>query len=87
MPERTLRFRIRPDGRVEEQVEGVEGDACLQLTERLESVLGTVERRQPTSDAYVTTHCARFNHRHYGIKLFQRRKESIIFPPKAFFLR
>ena len=55
MPERTLRFRIRPDCRVEEQVEGVEGDACLQLTERLESVLGTVERRQPTSDAYVTT--------------------------------
>ena len=55
MPERTLRFRIRPDGRVEEQVEGVEGVACLQLTERLESVLGTVERRQPTSDAYVTT--------------------------------
>ena len=55
MPERTLRFRIRPDGRVEEQVEGVVGDVCLQLTERLESVLGTVERRQPTSDAYVTT--------------------------------
>ena len=55
MPERTLRFRIRPDGRVEEQVEGVVGDACLQLTERLESDLGTVERRQPTSDAYVTT--------------------------------
>ena len=55
MPERTLRFRIRPDGRVEEQVEGVDGDVCLQLTERLESVLGTVERRQPTSDAYVTT--------------------------------
>ena len=55
MPERTLRFRIRPDGRVEEQVEGVDGDVCLQLTERLESVLGTVERRQPTSGAYVTT--------------------------------
>jgi len=55
MPERALRFRIRPDGRVEEQVEGVEGDACLQLTERLESALGTVERRQPTSDAFVTT--------------------------------
>ena len=35
MPQRTVRFRIRPDGRVEEQVEGVSGDACLQLTDRL----------------------------------------------------
>jgi hypothetical protein len=55
MPQRTLRFRIRPDGRVEEHVEGVEGDDCLLLTEHLEAVLGTVERRQPTSDAYITT--------------------------------
>ena len=28
MPQRTVRFRIRPDGRVEEQVEGVTGDEC-----------------------------------------------------------
>ena len=34
MPQRTLRFRIRPDGRVEERVEGVAGEACLKLTER-----------------------------------------------------
>ena len=55
MPQRTVRFRIRPDGRVEERVEGVTGDACLQLTDRLESALGTVERRQPTSEAFTTT--------------------------------
>ena len=55
MPQRTVRFRIRPDGRVEEQVEGVTGDACLQLTERLETALGTVERRQPTSEAFTST--------------------------------
>ncbi len=55
MPERTVRFRIRPDGRVEERVEGVTGDACLQLTDRLESALGTVERRQPTSEAFTST--------------------------------
>ena len=55
MPQRTVRFRIRPDGRVEERVEGVTGDACLQLTDRLESALGTVERRQPTSDAFTST--------------------------------
>ena len=51
MPQRTLRFRIRPDGRVEERVEGVEGDACLGLTERLESAPGSVERREATSEA------------------------------------
>ncbi len=55
MPQRTVRFRIRPDGRVEERVEGVTGDACLQLTNRLESALGTVERRQPTSEAFTST--------------------------------
>lgn len=55
MPQRTVRFRIRPDGRVEERVEGVTGDACLQLTDRLESALGTVERRQPTSEAFTTS--------------------------------
>lgn len=55
MPQRTVRFRIRPDGRVEERVEGVIGDACLQLTDRLESALGTVERRQPTSEAFTST--------------------------------
>ena len=55
MPQRTVRFRIRPDGRVEERVEGVSGDACLQLTDRLESALGTVERRQPTSEAFTST--------------------------------
>lgn len=52
MPQRTLRFRIRPDGRVEERVEGVEGDGCLGLTERLESALGSVERREATSEAF-----------------------------------
>ena len=55
MPQRTVRFRIRPDGRVEERVEGVTGDACLQLTDRLEAALGTVERRQPTSEAFTAT--------------------------------
>lgn len=54
MPQRTLRFRILPDGRVEERVEGIEGDACLGLTERLEATLGSVERREATSEAYST---------------------------------
>ena len=54
MPQRTVRFRIRPDGRVEETVEGIAGDGCLQLTDRLEAALGTVERRESTSEAFAT---------------------------------
>jgi len=53
MPQRTLRFTIRPDGRVEERVEGVSGEACQQLTESLEAALGTVERQEPTGEAFL----------------------------------
>ena len=53
MPQRTLRFKIRQDGRVEETVEGLIGEACIDLTEKLEDALGTVERREATSDAFL----------------------------------
>ena len=53
MPQRTLRFKIRQDGRVEETVEGIVGEACIDLTEKLEEALGTVERREPTSDKFL----------------------------------
>ncbi|MED5320871.1 MAG: DUF2997 domain-containing protein [Cyanobacteriota bacterium] len=53
MPQKTIRFTIRPDGRVEEQVEGVAGEACQQLTEEVESALGTVERQESTSEAFL----------------------------------
>ncbi len=53
MPQRTLRFKIRQDGRVEETVEGLVGEACIDLTEKLEDALGTVERREPTSDTFI----------------------------------
>ncbi len=53
MPQRTLRFRIRQDGRVEETVEGLVGEACIDLTEKLEDALGTVERRESTSDTFL----------------------------------
>ena len=52
MPQRTLRFKIRQDGLVEETVEGATGELCQQLTEKLESSLGVVQRREPTSEAY-----------------------------------
>ena len=50
---RTLRFKIRQDGRVEETVEGIVGDACIELTEKLESALGRVEQRKPTADSFL----------------------------------
>jgi hypothetical protein len=52
MAQRTIRFRIRPDGRVEEQVEGVQGLACEQLTERIEARLGAVQQRRSTAEAF-----------------------------------
>ena len=53
MPQRTLRFKIRQDGRAEETVEGLVGEACIDLTEKLEDALGTVERREATSDTFL----------------------------------
>jgi len=53
MPQRTLRFKIRQDGLVEESVEGISGNSCYELTEKLEQALGTVQRRVSTTDAYV----------------------------------
>jgi hypothetical protein len=55
MGQHTIRFRIRPDGRVEEVVEGVVGEACLALSERIEAQLGSVQTRQPTAAAFQTT--------------------------------
>ena len=52
MAQRTIRFRIRPDGRVEETVEGLAGTGCEQLTERIEARLGTVQNRRTTSEAF-----------------------------------
>ena len=53
MPQRTLRFKIRQDGRVEETVEGLVGEACIHLTEKLEAALGSVEQRKATSEAFL----------------------------------
>ncbi len=53
MPQRTLRFRIRQDGLVEESVEGVAGNNCHSLTESLEEALGVVARSEPTAEAYL----------------------------------
>jgi hypothetical protein len=58
MAQLSIRFRIRPDGRVEELVEGVAGNGCQQLTERIEASLGSVQQRQPTAEAFQAQNAA-----------------------------
>ncbi|MFM7641645.1 MAG: DUF2997 domain-containing protein [Cyanobium sp.] len=55
MAQQTIRFRIRADGRVEELVEGVAGEGCLALTERIEAQLGTVQQRRSTAEAFQSS--------------------------------
>ncbi len=52
MGQQTIRFRIRPDGRVEEEVVGVLGGGCVSLSERIEAKLGSVRHRQATAEAF-----------------------------------
>lgn len=54
MAQRTIRFLIRPDGRVEEQVEGVAGEGCTALCDRIEARLGSVQQRRATAEAYAS---------------------------------
>ena len=53
MAQQTIRFRIHSGGRVQELVEGVQGEGCQQLTERIEAKLGSVQQRQSTSEAFL----------------------------------
>jgi len=53
MPQRTLRFKIFQDGRVQETVEGFEGDSCNDATKNLEDALGEVKTKRLTTDSFV----------------------------------
>ena len=50
----TLRLTIRQDGSVVEQVEGVYGTHCENLTSNIEKQLGSVSFKEQTSDYYRT---------------------------------
>ncbi len=53
MPEQqTIKFTIRQDGTVTEEVIGVTGTQCLDLTEKLEEKLGVVQWRKETQEYY-----------------------------------
>ena len=44
MPQQTIKFTIRQDGTVTEEVMGVVGTDCENLTKRVEERLGVVEK-------------------------------------------
>ena len=54
MPQKTLRFKIHQDGRVEETVEGFTGNLCNEATKNLEDALGKVTVKNKTSDAFIS---------------------------------
>ena len=54
MPQKTLRFKIHQDGRVEETVEGFIGSSCNEATRNLENSLGKVTVKNKTSDAFIS---------------------------------
>ena len=54
MPQRTLRFKIHQDGKVEETVQGFKGSACNSATKNVEEALGEVKVKNKTSDAFIS---------------------------------
>ena len=54
MPQRTLRFKIHQDGRVEEAVEGFNGNACDNATKNVEDALGEVKVKNKTTEAFIS---------------------------------
>tara|TARA_R100001594_G_scaffold60501_1_gene94408 strand:- start:370 stop:579 length:210 start_codon:yes stop_codon:yes gene_type:complete len=50
-----IKYIIRQDGSVTEEVIGVKGTQCLDLTEKIENRLGDIEWRKETDEFYQTT--------------------------------
>ena len=61
MPQRTLRFKIHQDGKVQETVEGFIGDACNDATKNLEDSLGDVSVKNKTSEAFISNQLENFS--------------------------
>ena len=62
MPQKTLRFKIHQDGRVEETVEGFAGASCNEATKNLEDALGKVTIKNKTSDAFISNENKNLKH-------------------------
>jgi len=54
MPQRTLRFKIHQDGKVEETVEGFNGNECRNATKNIEDALGEVKLKNKTAEAFIS---------------------------------
>ena len=54
MPQITLRFKIHQDGRVDEIVEGFNGNACNSATKNVEDALGEVKVKHKTAEAFIS---------------------------------
>ena len=52
MKKETIKYTIRQDGNVTEEVFNVPGDVCIDLTKDIEIKLGDLENRVYTSDYY-----------------------------------
>ena len=52
MTKETIKYTIRQDGKVTQEVFNVPGDACINLTEDMEIKLGDLENRVYTADYY-----------------------------------
>ena len=61
MPQRTLRFKIHQDGRVEETVEGFNGDSCNSATKNVEDALGQVKVKKKSSEAFISNQSEKSN--------------------------
>ena len=55
MPNQTIKYTIKQDGTVTEEVQGAFGDTCLNLTRDLEKKLGDLETRVHTSEYFKQT--------------------------------
>ena len=50
----TIKYTIKPDGNVEEEVQGVVGHACQRITKSIEDEVGDVVSRDHLASFFVT---------------------------------
>ena len=53
MAQQKLKFTIRQDGTVTEEVIGIVGDSCQELTKQIEEALGEVSNKEKNPEYYL----------------------------------
>ncbi len=54
MPLTTIKYIIKPDGNLEEEVEGLDGHECQRITNQIEKDVGDVIRRDYLPSFFIT---------------------------------